>query len=166
MRTRGTDPYPAHRFRVSCDELPELGFTEVRGLSVSVAVGDAEAPAVDRLDWRDLRSRPDRPTEEIPSSRRETRSPTLELRRGVTDDQSLWTWLQSWVAGEAEPQDVYVCLLDDEGRPVRGWVCRAATPARWVGPDLVADRAAVATETLELVHEGIEAVTDLARCGQ
>ena len=77
---------------------------------------------------------------------------------------SLWNWLQSWVAGELDPQDVRVCLLDERGKPVRGWLCRAATPVRWRGPDLVADRAAVATETLTLAHEGIDAVTDLDEC--
>lgn len=162
MSERAADPYGAHRFRVVSDALPgELGFTEVRGLSVRVADREDDGPdAVEvgregRLRW---------PGGDRSPGQLETRSPTLELRRGVSEDRSLWDWLQSWVAGDVDPQDVRVCLLDGRGRPVRGWVCQAAKPVRWRGPDLVADRAAVATETLTLAHEGIEAVTDLAQC--
>lgn len=164
MSGRDPDPYGAHRFRVVPDGLQPLGFTEVRGLAVEVAVREADesasgdGPRVSRPPWFD------RPVLDVPPARRETRSPPLELRRGVSDDRTLWTWLQEWVAGEVGSRDVRVCLLDVEGRPVRGWVCRAATPVRWSGPDLVADRATVATEALELTHEGIDAVTDLDEC--
>lgn len=162
MSERRPDPCGAHRFRVDCDALPALGFSEVRGLAVTVA--DREEGSTDR---RLLRERPDRaPRGSIPPDRRTTRSPTIQLHRGVTDDQALWTWFQEWIAGEVDPQDVHICLLDDGGDPVRGWVCRAATPVRWTGPDLVADRAAVATESLELAHEGIDALTDLDECAE
>lgn len=177
MSEREADPYGAHRFRVTCDALPgELGFTEVRGLSVRVTEGDgggdravdgdgnAAGQAVGRRERKRRRGRPGPRGADRPPEPRETASPTLELSRGVSEDRSLWDWLQSWVAGEADPQDVCVCLLDRQGRPVRGWLCRAATPVRWTGPDLVAERAAVATETLALAHDGIEAITDLAEC--
>lgn len=95
---------------------------------------------------------------------RETDSPKLELCRGVTDDQALWTWLHDWLAGRVTPQDVRICLLNGRGTPVTGWICRGAIPVRWVGPTLVADRAAVATETLELAHTGIDRIGDLETC--
>lgn len=162
MTDRSPDPCGAHRFRVDCDALPSLGFSEVRGLAVAVA--DREEGSTDR---RPIRDRLDRvPHGSIPPARRETHSPALQLHRGVTDEQALWTWLQEWVAGEVEPQDVRICLLNAGGEPVRGWVCRAATPIRWTGPALVADRAAVATESLELVHEGIDALTDPVECAE
>lgn len=169
MSERGADPHGTHRFRVTCDVLPEgLGFTEVRGLSVRVAEPDAAGPAAGRAGRKGRiegrRRRPGRSDEGYPAERRETTSPTLALSRGVSDDRSLWNWLQSWAAGEVEPRDVRVCLLDARGEPVRGWVCRAARPVRWRGPDLVAERAAVATETLTLSHEGIDDVADLAEC--
>lgn len=169
MREREADPYGSHRFRVTCDVLSEgLGFTEVRGLSVRVADSEDDGPAALRGGRRGRREgglrRPDRPRGDRSPERRDTTSPPLELERGVSDDLSLWNWLQSWVAGEVDPQDVRVCLLDGGGRPVRGWVCRGATPVRWSGPDLVADRATVATETLALAHHGIDALTDLDAC--
>ncbi|ELZ96204.1 phage tail protein [Haloferax sulfurifontis] len=172
MTAAGSDPYGAHRFRVRCDALPKLGLSEVRGLSVAVEspTRDESEPEPRRPDAggrgrrRRKRSGPrPRPRPRSPS-RRETSSPPLELRRGVTDDRSLWAWFRAWVDGETTPQDVRICLLDATGEPVRGWVCRAATPVRWTGPHLVADAAAVATESLELTHEGIDAVTDLDEC--
>ena len=170
-------PYGAHRFRVNCDGLPPMGFSEVRGLSVSVVVRDeareGEPEAGERRadhgrpewwHWGDWFDRLERATRAPPSSRRRTRSPPLELRRAVADDASLRAWLQGWVDGDVGPRDVRVCLLGSDGDPVRGWVCRAATPVRWTGPEFVAERAAVATESLELTHEGIDAVADLAEC--
>ncbi|EMA06235.1 phage tail protein [Haloferax denitrificans] len=174
MTAAESDPYGAHRFRVRCDVLPKLGFSEVRGLSVAVeSANDDESGSEPRppdTDGRGRRARKRpgprrRPRPRPPSPpRRETSSPPLELRRGVTDDRSLWAWFRAWADGETTPQDVRICLLDATGEPVWGWVCRAATPVRWTGPHLVADAAAVATESLELTHEGIHAVTDLDEC--
>ncbi|WP_424009047.1 phage tail protein [Haloferax denitrificans] len=172
MTAAESEPYGAHRFRVRCDVLPKLGFSEVRGLSVAVeSANDDESGSEPRppdTDGRGRRPRkrpgPRRRPRPRSKPRRETSSPPLELRRGVTDDRSLWAWFRAWADGETTPQDVRICLLDATGEPVRWWVCRAATPVRWTGPHLVADAAAVATESLELTHEGIHAVTDLDEC--
>lgn len=164
MSARGSDPYRANRFCVSCKALPALGFTEVRGLSVDVTIATENAS----------RSAPDEATNDCrpvaasmaasTPEQRETDSPKLELCRGVTDDQALWTWLHDWLAGKVTPQDVRICLLDNRGTPVTGWICHAAIPVRWVGPTLVADRATVAMETLELAHRGIDRIADLEIC--
>ena len=164
MSGRDADPYGAHRFRVTCDALPTMGFNQVRGLSVSVVDDgpDEENSAVPSR--KDRRSQGRSWRGRTPALQRSTSSPALELRRGVTDERALWTWLQSWVTGEVEPQDVRICLLDSQGRPVQGWVCRAATPVRWRGPDLDAEQAAVAMESLELAHDGIDAISDRTDC--
>lgn len=170
MSAREADPYGAHRFRVSCDVLPVMGFAEVRGLSVETVVsepdgsGGPDDPTAGRREWWDWRTWIDRPTEGIAAARRVSRSPRLELRRGMTDERALWNWFRDWVSGNVTPQDLRICLLDNRGRPARGWVCRAATPVRWIGPDLVADRATVAMETLELIHEGIDGIDSLDEC--
>ncbi|AZH25013.1 phage tail protein [Haloplanus aerogenes] len=162
MTDRPVDPYGRHRFDVDLgDDRPPLGFTEVSGLSVRVQARPADdAPEDDNVDWFDWGDRLGRAVGRVPSApRRRTVSPTLTLRRGVTDDRRLWDWLQDWVAGIVDPRTVRVFLLDAAGERARGWRCVDATPVRWDGPELVADRPAAATETLELAHEGIEAIT-------
>jgi hypothetical protein len=153
------DPYCRHRFDVDIgDGGPPLGFTEVAGLSVRVQARPDDGPddPPGWLDWLDWNDRLDDPAERRPpASRRRTASPTLTLRRGLTDDRRLREWLDGWVAGTVDPRDVCVFLLDEAGERARGWRCRDATPVRWAGPQLVADRADVATETLELAHEGL-----------
>jgi len=163
MTDRPVDPYSRHRFDVDIgDDRPTLGFTAVSGLSVRVqARPDDEADTANDADWFDWGDRLGRAVGHVPPApNRRTTSPTLTLRRGVTDDRRLWNWLQDWAAGTVPPRDVCVFLLDAAGERARGWRCVDATPVRWAGPELVADRSAVATETLELAHEGIEAITD------
>ena len=225
MRPTDRDgPYRSHRFIVEPEGLAATGFSEVRGLSVSVGERstDGAAPTTggrqsieERSDernpdgtnpdgtkpdgtnsedvthawiWRLLdparwfdsrrdrcppsnrrptRSPSDRRPTRLPSDRRPTHShsdqgPTrsrLVLERGLTDDRTLWDWFQGWTRGEIEPKDVSVYVLDERGEPARGWLFRATTPIRWRGPEFVADRAAIATETLELAHGGIRAVS-------
>jgi hypothetical protein len=162
MTGRPVDPYGRHRFDVDIgDDRPPLGFTEISGLSVRVqARPSADDEPNDSPNWLDWPDRLERAVDRFPPApRRRTASPTLTLRRGITDDRRLWDWLQEWVAGTVEPRDVRVFLLDEAGDRARGWRCRDATPVRWAGPELAAGRSAVATETLELTHEGIEAIT-------
>lgn len=154
-----SDPYHSHRFAVAVDGLPDLGVTEVRGLEATVedrtgpSTGDADRPW-----WNPggiLDGVVDRPSRE-----RETRSPNLELWRGVTDEPALWHWLAEWVEGRIEPRTVRVSLLDETGAAAVGWVCPGATPVEWTGPKLAADAPGVATERLELAHDGIRVATD------
>lgn len=158
-----SDPYASHRFTVEVDGLVVGGFAEVRGLSISVEVRPDGEEAGDANGWEAWRDVVGQPIESgvhaaFPPAKRRTTSPHLELRRGVTDSRALWDWLQGWVDGEVEPRDVRIFLLDSAGNEARGWVCRGATPTRWRGPELVADRNAVAMETLELAHDGLETV--------
>jgi len=155
------DPYRRHRFDVDIgDDRQPLGFTEVSGLSVRVQARPADAADGDETTWLDWGDRFGRPVDRLPTApRRRAASPPLTLRRGITDDRRLWDWLGGWVDGRVEKRDVRVFLLDATGDRARGWRCRDATPARWTGPELAADRPAAATETLELAHGGIEAIS-------
>lgn len=167
------DPYPANRFTVEVDDLGSVGCSEVRGLALAVDPDAAEAESVtadaprtrsrDRgfLGTRGLGDRISRSvaaaTEELRP--RPTTAPTLELRRGVTDDRTLWDWMDGWVRKRVEPRTVRVYLLDRRGDPARGWGFEAAVPVAWSGPELLAGRDATAVETLELAHDGISAIS-------
>jgi len=160
MNDRPVDPYVSHRFAVDLgDDRRPLGFAEVTGLSVRVQAQSADGDDDRTPEWLDWQDRPRRTHGAMPApTRRRTTSPPLRLRRGVTDDRRLWDWLRGWVDGTVKPRLVRVFLLDEAGDRTRGWRCRGATPVRWEGPELAADRPGVATETLELAHEGIDAI--------
>ena len=87
----------------------------------------------------------------------------LELRYGVTSDGiELTEWRTLVERGQVDEarRAVAVVLLDEEGSAAARWECRNAWPARYEAPTLDADRSAVAIETLELAHEGVEAIAD------
>ena len=47
-----------------------------------------------------------------------------------------------------------IAVLDAEGTPVTFWSLLDVFPVRWTGPNLDIDTTQVATETLELAHNG------------
>jgi phage tail-like protein len=47
-------------------------------------------------------------------------------------------------------------MYNVDGSPVMTWNFTNAYPVKWIGPHFQASEAAVAVETLELVHEGIK----------
>lgn len=152
-------PLPKFRFRVEIDSMIVGGFSEVRGLSMSI--DDHEAGVGDnRSFWQRLfgfgQSKGHDSTGRENTGRQfATSSPTLELRRGVTEAAELWTWYEEWLAGSGEKRNVLVFLLNENGMEARGWQCRNARPVCWDGPTLVAGESGVAVETFELAHEGI-----------
>ena len=49
-----------------------------------------------------------------------------------------------------------VSLMGPNGQPVRAWSFTDAFPIKWTGPNLNASSNQVATETLEIVHAGLQ----------
>lgn len=90
----------------------------------------------------------------------------LILRRGVTDDSSLWDWyFQVQFRSEApERRNGFVLLQATTaqtalpgigGQPVAAWFFSNALPERLTGPGLNARSNEVAIESLEVTHEGL-----------
>jgi hypothetical protein len=137
--------HAADRFAVEVDGVGTVGVSEVRGLETTV--GRRAVPLADVLprwlvgDW---------------VLRRDAVSPPLVLVRAATADDTLQAWFEGWVAATVGTRTVRVALLDAAGREQVAWECPNARPTRWVGPRLHATRAAVATESLELAHDGVE----------
>ncbi len=84
------------------------------------------------------------------------RYPSLVLKQGITDSDTLWNWHRQMVRGRPARRTVRVILLDDSGAEKIAWRCLKACPLKWSGPDFRADSAAVAIESIELAHCGIE----------
>lgn len=80
----------------------------------------------------------------------------IVLKRGLVRDTALWSW---YVAGLTQAlgarRDGTVILLTPQG-PAVAWNFRGGLAAKWTGPEFNAQRDAVAIESLEIVHQGLE----------
>jgi phage tail-like protein len=82
--------------------------------------------------------------------------PNLVLKRGITHEAALLEWF--WRARANTPgerQQLTVQLLGPDLAPIRSWAFEGAYPIKWTGPNLNATSNQVATETLEIVHNGL-----------
>jgi phage tail-like protein len=83
----------------------------------------------------------------------------LVLESGVTDDSVvLYEWRKKVEQGQVDEArgNVAIVLLDEEGNPGPRWEFKQAWPARYHGPQLDANRDAVAIERLVIAHEGMQ----------
>ena len=136
-----TDPAFAFRFEVTLDNLAGGGFTEVSGLNYETEVKEyAEGGRNDIVHKFVTRSK------QVP----------LILKKGIVD-RSLWDWYYDLTQGELTYRDGTVSVRDEAGdKVVLEWQFRGAFPSKWTGPTLSASQSAVAVETLELTHQGLE----------
>jgi len=134
------DPYSANNFEVDLGT-GVLGFAEVSGLGYEIAYLD------DAHNHERAARAPKRVTARVSE---------VSLRRGLTDDLSVWQWVQAAVDGKDEPRTVTIRLLDAQRRPACTWVLRGARPTKWVGPTLSATGTAVAIEELVLAADSID----------
>jgi phage tail-like protein len=81
--------------------------------------------------------------------------PHLVLKRAMTakDSSKVMSWLRSMVDA-TEGGTATITLRDSHNATVSEWTFSNARPASWKGPTLTATGKEVATEILELVHEG------------
>src|SRR4051812_32880391 len=105
-----TDPCGAHIFEVEIDDRA-IGFSAVLGLGCEFDYAD---------DGRTVNSR----------------VTAVTLRRGVTGDFALWSWVHAVLRGEPSTRTVRVHLLDDHRNVVCSWVLGQARLQRWSGPAL------------------------------
>jgi phage tail-like protein len=82
--------------------------------------------------------------------------PNLVLKRGVTKEDALMKWFRKCQT-KADRMAVTVSLLGPAGgsSKVRTWSFAGAYPVKWTGPNLNAGSNNLATETLEIVHQGL-----------
>jgi phage tail-like protein len=135
------DPYGNFRFHVQLNSLIVAGFSTVRGIEMQMEPEEYSEGGVNTHSHK-------LPTRFNYSN--------LQLERGVTDSRQLWDWVQQTRAGQVSRNDVQVFLYGSRTQAVKGWEFRNAYPIRWAGPELQADQSAVAIETLELAHDGVQ----------
>jgi phage tail-like protein len=136
---RKPDPYLGFHFLVEGDDLG--AFSEVTGLQVEIEAHDYREGGVN--DYIHKLAGPAR----YPSN--------LILKHGIMDADALWKWQQEVIQGKIQRRKVSIVLLDSAGEAKWQWDFKDAYPVRWSGPDLRANTAEVAIETLELNHRGM-----------
>ena len=139
-----SDPAHAFRFEIELDAAPVGGFSECSGLQLETEVHDYQEGGLNTH----VRKFPTR-----------TKQTNLTLKRGIVD-RVLWDWYSGVVQGQITPRDGSILVRDASGeRVLVVWDFRDAFPCKWVGPDLNATQNAVAVETFELCHQGLERKT-------
>jgi phage tail-like protein len=128
------DPYGAYNFTVEIDDVA-VGFAEVSGLGCE-------------FDYTETDS-----AESVTSHVTD-----VTLRRGITGDTAVWSWVHSAMRGKSEGRTVTIRLLDDRHAEVCSWVLGQARLRRWSGPTLNAVTGTLATEEIVLTAQSVEAI--------
>ncbi|MEV6304242.1 phage tail protein [Actinoplanes sp. NPDC051861] len=135
------DPALAFRFEIRLDGLAAGGFSECAGLQAETEVHDYPEGGLNTHVHRFVTR---------------TKHGNLTLRRGVVD-RALWDWYAGIIGGLVVRRNGSVLVRDPSGASVVAeWQFRRAFVCKWTGPDLNATQNAVAVETFELCHEGLD----------
>ena len=137
------DPVPELRFKVVLQpELPIGRFSECTGLSVEVETKEyMEGGSNDFVH-------------KLPTR---VKYPNIVLKRGVTHEEALLQWFME-SRYTPKRRDMTISLFGPGTKLVRSWVFMNAYPVKWTGPNLNAGSNAVASEQLEIVHNGLRMV--------
>jgi phage tail-like protein len=134
------DPLNAFNFHVEIGKLVIAGFSECTGLQAEIDTQPYSEGGVNDYEhnfWG------------------RTKYPRLVLKRGLTQIDGLWEWYWEVMQGRIQRKNGTIYLRDSQKRSVMAWHFSQALPVKWAGPDLRADSATLAFETIELVHQGL-----------
>ena len=135
------DPYRSFNFQLQIDGVPLGAFSEASGLT-------AEGDAVDYREGTDMQSN----VRKLVGLRKYA---NVTLKRGYTQDKSLWQWYGNIVNGTADRRNVTIVLMNEAHQPVLRWHAENAWVNKIEAPSFKAAGNEVAMESVELVHEGL-----------
>ena len=135
-----SDPYQGCNFVIEIEGLLVGGFSECSGLEVETELVDYREGGVNDYIHRFAGG---------------TRSPALVLRHGITSGDGLWRWYQMTAAGQVVRRNGTIFLLDSAHVAAIQWDFKDAFPYKWTGPELRAEAASIAFESVELAHRGL-----------
>lgn len=80
----------------------------------------------------------------------------ITLTTGVVKDMTLWNWYRAGLSHSlGARRDGAIILLGPDGETAMTWTFKAGLAAKWSGPDLNAMENAIAVESLEIAHQGL-----------
>ena len=138
-------PYPAYNFKVNVTnvdtgETVSGSFSEVSGLTVDVQP----------IEYRD--GTDDTTVRKVRGLRKLS---NITLKRGISGHVGFWRWVLDGVNGDANRQQGYIALLNEDRAEVMRWNFKQAWPTKYTGPSLNAKNSEIALETLELAVEDL-----------
>lgn len=135
------DPFPAFRFDLKFERDSFGGFSDCSGLNL-----DTQVETYLEGGWNGV-------AQKFPG--RTTQS-NIVLKRGIVDAKT-WDWYYRLTQGDVEFRSVTICVYDLGFTKVEiEFQLTDAFPCKWNGPELSAQQSAVAVETLELCHQGLQ----------
>jgi phage tail-like protein len=81
--------------------------------------------------------------------------PNLVLKRGVTTVKDLQEWAQDSFAGP-QRKEITLTMYNEQLEKIRIWSFKNAYPVKWTGPAFNASQNTMATEVIEIAHDGIQ----------
>jgi len=135
------DPYGQFNFLIEIDGVTRAGFSEVSGLTTDTNV-------IEYREGQEVTT-----VRKLPGLMKYT---NIVLKRGYTQDQSLWNWRKQVLDGTTQRTTGTITLLDEARQPALRWNFTAGWPVKWEGPAMNGKTSEVAIETLEIAHEGLE----------
>lgn len=136
----------AATFLVEVDGVEIGRFTEISGLQVTVETEDIQEGGQNgfvhklpgRMSW-----------------------PNIVLKRGVTQNDSLITWLtkssgEQFAANKNKlaRSTAAITLVGPAGKRLRAWEFEGAFPVKWSGPNFSVNSTEIPMEELEICHHG------------
>jgi phage tail-like protein len=137
------DPYSQFNFVIELAGAAVAAFSEVSGLDMET----------DPIEYRE--GNEDTTVRKLPGLRKYT---NITLKRGFTDDRSLYDWRKTVMDGRTQRMSGSIVLLNEARDEALRWNFREGWPCKLQGPPLNAKTNEVAIETLEICHEGLELV--------
>jgi phage tail-like protein len=135
------DPYGQFNFLIEIDGITRAGFSEVSGLTTDTNV-------IEYREGQEVTT-----VRKLPGLMKYT---NIVLKRGYTQDQSLWNWRKQVIDGTTQRTTGTITLLDEARQPALRWNFTAGWPVKWEGPAMNGKTSEVAIEMLEIAHEGLE----------
>lgn len=146
----GSEPPVASRFLLELDGT-EIGiFSSVSGLEMTVQTYEIAEGGQNGFSYK------------LPGR---VSWPNLVFRRGITDSDALFAWLQkssgegyAAAGSKLTKSSGAVTVIAQDGSRLRSWNLIDVWPVRWKGPDFDVNRDDPLQEELEIAHHGFVSV--------
>ena len=134
------DPYGQFNFLIEIDGVVKGGFSEASGLTTDTNV-------IEYRDGNEITT-----VRKLPGLMKYN---NIVLKRGWTNDRSLWEWRKKVIDGKTQRVSGAIVLKDEARNDALRWKFREGWVTKYEGPTLNAKNNEVAINSIEIAHEGL-----------